>query len=55
VPMTMGIYDTGKVGFLSTKNEGFGILIESPEFMETMMVFHKLLWEKSKEGKPGEG
>jgi sugar-specific transcriptional regulator TrmB len=55
IPMTMGIYDTGKVGFLSTKNEGFGILIESQEFMQTMLAFHQLLWEKSKEGKVGEG
>src|SRR3989344_6262993 len=55
IPMTMGIYDTGKVGFLSTRHEGFGILIESQEFMQTMMVFHELLWQKSTEGKPGEG
>lgn len=55
IPMTMGIYDTGKVGFLSTKHEGFGILIESQEFMQTMTIFHQLLWEKSTEGKVGEG
>lgn len=55
IPMTMGIYDTGKVGFLSTRHEGFGILIESQEFMQTMTVFHELLWQKSREGKVGEG
>lgn len=55
IPMTMGIYDTGKVAFFSTKSEGFAILIESQEFMQTMLVFHELLWQKSKEGKPGEG
>lgn len=55
IPMTMGIYDTGKVGFFSTKQEGFGILIESKEFQQTMTVFHQLLWEKSKPGKVGEG
>ena len=55
IPMAMGIYDTGKVGFFSTKHEGFGILIESLELQQTMTVFHKLLWEKSKEAVPGEG
>ena len=55
IPMAMGVYDIGKVGFFSTKEEGFGILIESKEFQQTMTVFHQLLWEKSKEGKPGEG
>jgi len=55
IPMAMGIYDTGKVAFYSTKNEGFGILIESQEFMQTMTVFHQLLWDKSSEGKVGEG
>jgi hypothetical protein len=53
--MAMGIYDTGKVGLFSTKQEGFGILIESRELQQTMTVFHRLLWEKSKEAKPGEG
>lgn len=55
IPMAMGIYDTGKVGFFGTKRENFGILIESQELQQTMKVFHKLLWEKSKEAKPGEG
>lgn len=55
IPMTVGIYDTGKVGFFSTKHEGFGILIESRELWQTMSVFHGLLWEKSKEARPGEG
>src|SRR5207302_666840 len=44
VPMAMGIYDTGKVGFFSTKHEGFGILIESQELQATMTVFYQLLW-----------
>ncbi len=55
IPMAMGIYDTGKVGFFSTKQEGFGMVMESLEFQQSMTVFHKLLWEKSKEAKPGEG
>ncbi len=55
IPMAIGIYDTGEVGLFSTKHESFGILIESQEFMQTMTVFHQLLWEKSSEGKPGEG
>lgn len=55
IPMAMGIYDTGKVAFYSTKKEGFAILIESQEFMQTMAVFHQLLWEKCTPGKAGEG
>lgn len=55
IPMAMGIYDTGKVGFFSTRQEGFAILIESAELQQTMTVFHQLLWEKSKEAKPDEG
>lgn len=46
--MSMGIYDTGKVSFFSSKFEGFGIVIESGELEQLMRVFHKLLWEKSK-------
>ncbi len=55
IPMAIGIYDTGKVGFFGTKQEGFGILITSKELQQSMTVFHQLLWEKSKEAKPGEG
>lgn len=53
--MSMGIYDSGKVSFFSSKKESFGILIESKELEQLMRVFHELLWVKSKEAKPGEG
>lgn len=53
--MSMGIYDTGKVSFFSSKFEGFGIMIESRELEQLMRTFHELLWAKSKEAKPGEG
>lgn len=49
--MSMGIYDTGKVSFFSSKFEGFGIVIESKELEQLMRVFHQLLWEKSKDAK----
>lgn len=51
----VGIYDTGKVSFFSSKNENFGILIESKELYNAMRVFHNLLWEKSTPAKVGEG
>lgn len=53
--MSMGIYDTGKVSFFSSKFEGFGIVIESKELEQLMRIFHQLLWEKSRPAKPGEG
>lgn len=51
----IAIYDTGKVGIFGSKEEAFGILIESQSYMKTMRMFFDLLWEKSTPAKPGEG
>lgn len=48
-PMAISIYDTGKVGLMSSKKEGFGILIESEELVMVMRVFFEALWAQSKE------
>ncbi|RIL06596.1 MAG: hypothetical protein DCC75_10745, partial [Proteobacteria bacterium] len=47
VSMAMGIYDTGKVGFFSSRRESFGVLIESSELRELMTVLFRLLWASS--------
>ncbi|MCR4277659.1 MAG: hypothetical protein NUV85_01430 [Candidatus Berkelbacteria bacterium] len=53
INMAMGLYDTGKVGFFGI--EGFGILIESKELHQLMLLLFELLWKKSKPAKKGEG
>jgi len=53
--MGVGIYDTGKVSFFSSKKEGFGILIESKELEKVMRGLFELLWEKSAVARPGQG
>lgn len=55
ITMGLGIYDTGKVGFFSSRKENFGILIESRELMELMQTFFSLLWERSIPAREGEG
>lgn len=54
-PMIMGIYDTEKVGFLTSRKSGFGILIESPEFVQAMRVLFQSFWQQSTPAKDGEG
>jgi len=51
----LAIYDTGKVGIFGSREEGYGILIESASFARTMKMFFELMWAKSKPAKPGEG
>jgi len=46
-PMAIAIYDTGKVGFLTTRKEGFGIMIESEELVQAMRFLFELFWEQS--------
>ncbi len=53
--MGVGLYDTGKVGFFSSKNEGFAIMIESQELYEVMGTFYEMLWEMSEPIKAGQG
>jgi sugar-specific transcriptional regulator TrmB len=44
---TMCIYDN-KVAIISSRKEGFGFIMESIDYAETMRVFHNLLWNTSK-------
>lgn len=37
-----------KVGFISSKKEGFGFIIDSPELSKTMLNQFKFIWSKSK-------
>ena len=53
--MGIGLYDTGKVGFFSSKNEGFAIMIESQELYEVMSTFYEMLWDMSEPIKAGQG
>lgn len=42
-PATMYIYD-GKVSFMPSKKEGFGLLIESPEIYQIQLNLFETLW-----------
>ena len=53
--MGLGIYDNGKVGFFSSRNESFGVLIESSELQELMTSLFRLLWAASSPATKGEG
>lgn len=53
--MGVGIYDTGKVGFFSSRKENFGILIESGELSQLMTTLFGLLWDRSIPAREGEG
>ncbi len=53
--MGMGIYDTGKISFFSSRHEGFGILIESRELEELMRALWNLFWVRCTPARPGEG
>jgi len=47
IPSPIGIWDD-KVAILSTKKEGYGFIIESKDYVQTMKVFYELLWSASK-------
>jgi sugar-specific transcriptional regulator TrmB len=47
IPNTFGIWDN-KVAIISTRKEGFGIIIESEDLVRTMRVFYDLLWSISR-------
>ena len=53
--MGVGLYDTGKVGFFSSKNEGFAMMIESQELYEVMSTFYEMLWDMSEPIRAGQG
>jgi len=44
---TIAIYDN-KVAIINSRKEGFGFIMESNDYAETMKVFHDLLWNISK-------
>lgn len=43
----IGIWDN-KVAVLSSRKEGFGFIIESEEYTNTMKIFYELIWNISK-------
>ena len=47
-PMGISIYDTGKVGLITSEAERVGILIESKEFETTMRQLFEAFWSISK-------
>lgn len=46
-PLAFTIYDTGKVGIMSSKKEGFGILIESAELVTAMKTLFDCFWQSA--------
>ena len=46
-PVAIGIFDPNKVAFMTSKKEGFGIIIESPEVHEAMTFLFNMFWEQS--------
>ncbi|EKD58879.1 MAG: transcriptional regulator, TrmB [uncultured bacterium] len=46
IPNAIGIYDN-KVAILSSRKEGFGFIIESDDYAQSMKELYKLLWDKS--------
>jgi hypothetical protein len=55
VELGIAIYDTGKVGIFGSKQESYGILIESQSYAKAMKMLFELLWAQSTPAKPGEG
>lgn len=51
----LAIYDTGKVGIFGSREEGYGILIESAAYAKTMKMLFELMWAQSSPAKRGEG
>lgn len=47
ISMGMAIFDSGKVGFFSSLEEGFGMLIESAELHKLMFTLFSYLWARS--------
>jgi len=47
LPNVLAIFDN-KVAVMSTRKEGFGFIIESNDYAQTMKTFHELLWNVSK-------
>ena len=47
IPSTIGIWDN-KVAVISSKKEGFGFVIESQDYADSMHELYELLWAVSK-------
>ena len=43
-PMAISIFDNGKVGLITSQDEGFGILIDSKEYEQTMRNLFESFW-----------
>ena len=48
IPDTVAIYDN-KVAVMSSKKEGFGFIIESEDYMQTMKTLYEVIWNTSRE------
>jgi len=48
IPMAVSIFDTGKVGYITSQAEKFGILIESKELETTMRTLFESFWKQCK-------
>lgn len=46
-PLAIQIYDEDTVAFISSKKEGFGIMIESTELATAMIYLFEMFWESS--------
>lgn len=46
-PIAIQIYDENMVAFISSKNEGFGIMIESLELTQAMTFMFEMFWEQT--------
>ena len=55
VEVGIAIYDIGKVGIFGSREEAFGILIESQSYTKTMQMLFNLLWAQSEKAKAGQG
>lgn len=54
-PLAISVFDTGKVGFMTTRKEGFGIMIESKELERAMRHLFELFWAQATPAQPNEG
>lgn len=51
-PLAIQIYDEDTVAFISSKKEGFGILIESAELGAAMIYLFEMFWEQTTPASP---
>lgn len=51
-PLAFTIYDTGKVGIMSSRKEGFGLMIESAELVAAMKTLFDCFWAAAQPASP---